>query len=187
MPLQQWRIPTIVAAMLITLALLLGGQFLYEKHFVKDGLDRQVAKVAAVDDLRIAKDEKPPAVYVRINNAQDLQTDYQGLTDVIRKQLGPQYKVVLLDNRTPKLQSLYEQGSFAIQEAIATGNYQAMQKSVSRLAAANKTQSNISVDSYNVYLELRDEQGSGYLYEVIPRTSQVAIGEQANNPGGEGT
>jgi hypothetical protein len=92
-----------------------------------------------------------------------------------------------LDNRTPKLQSLYEQASFAIQEAIATGNFQAMQKSVSRLAAANKVQSNISVDSYNVYLELRDEQGSGYLYEVIPRTSQVAIGEQANNPGGEGT
>ncbi len=186
MPLQQWRIPTIVAVMLITLALLLGGQILYEKHFVQDGLDRQVAKVAAVADLRVAKDEKPPAVYVRINNAQDLQTDYQGLTDVVREQLGPQYKVVLMDNRTPKLQSLYEQDSFAIQEAIATGNYQAMQKSVSRLAAANKVQSNISVDSYNVYLELKDEQGSGYLYEVIPHTSQVANGEQANNPGGEG-
>ena len=186
MPLQQWRIPTIVAAMLITLALLLGGQLLYEKDFVKDGLDQQVAKVATVDDLRVAKDEKPPAVYVRINNAQDLETDYQGLTDVIRKQLGPQYKVVMLDNRTPELQSLYEQGSFAIQEAIATGNYQAMQQSVTQLAAANKVQSNISVDSYNVYLELRDEQGSGYLYEVIPRPSRVASEEQANNPGGEG-
>jgi len=185
MPLQQWRIPTIVAAMLITLALLLGGQFLYEKHFVQNGLDQQVAKVTAVDDLRVAKDEKPPAVYVRISNAQDLQTDYQGLTDVIRKQLGPQYKLVLLDERTPKLQSLYEQASFAIQEAIATGDFQAMQKSVSRLAADNKVQSNISVDSYNVYLELRDEQGSGYLYEVIPRTGQAAIGGQANSTGGE--
>jgi hypothetical protein len=187
MPLQQWRIPTIVAAMLITLAVLLGGQILYEKHFVNDDLDRQVATVAAVSDLRVAKDEKPPAVYLRINNAQDLQIDYQGLTDVVRKQLGPQYKVVLLDNRTPELQSLYEQGSFAIQEAIATGDYQAMQKSVARLAATNKVQSKISVDSYNVYLELRDEQGSGYLYEVIPRTPQVASGEQTNNPGGEGT
>jgi hypothetical protein len=173
--------------MLITLALLLGGQLLYEKDFVKDGLSQQVAKVAVVDDLRVAKDEKPPAVYIRINNAQDLQHDYQGLSDVVRKQLGLQYKVVLLDNRNPKLQSLYEQDSFAIQEAIATGNFQAMQESVSRLAAANKVQSNISVDSYNVYLELRDEQGSGCLYEVIPRPSQAILQEEANNPGGEGT
>jgi hypothetical protein len=186
MPLQQWRIPTIVAAMLITLAVLLGGQILYQKHFVNDDLNRQVATVAAVSDLRVAKDEKPPAVYLRINNAQDLQTDYQGLAEVVRKQLGPQYKVVLLDNRTPELQSLYEQGSFAIQEAIATGDYQAMQKSVTRLAAANRVQSQISVDSYNVYLELRDEQGSGYLYEVIPRAPQTASEEQTNNPGGEG-
>ncbi len=186
MPLQQWRIPTIVAAMLITLALLLGGQFFYEKYFVKDGLDREVAKVAAADEVRVDKDEKPPVVYVRISQVQDLQTDYQELTDVIRKQLGPGYKVVLLDNRTPKLQSLYEQCAFAIQEAIATGSYQTMQKTVSQLAAADKAQSNISVDSYNVYLELKDEQGPGYLYEVIPRQPQVASGEQANNPGGEG-
>ena len=87
---------------------------------------RQIAKVAAVDSITVAKDEKPPAVYVRISHVNDLQTDYQRLTDVIGKQLGVNYKVVLLDNRTPKLQSLYEQSSF--QEAIATGNYQEMRK-----------------------------------------------------------
>lgn len=186
MPLQQWRIPTIVAAMLITLLLLLGGQWLYEKYYVKDGLDRQIANVAAVESLTVAKDENPPSVYVRFSHVQDLQTDYQGLTDVIRKQLGPNYKVVLMDNRTPKLQSLYEQCSFAIQEAIATGNYQAMQKEVAQIAADNKAQSHMSVDSNNVYLELRDQQDTGYLYEVIPRLSQLAVSGQAKL-GGEGS
>lgn len=187
MPLQQWRIPTIVAATLITLALLLGGQHLYEKYFVKDSLDRQIAKVAAVEELRVAKDEKPPAVYVRISHIQDMQTDYQELTETIRKRLGSDYRVVLLDNRSSRLQSLYVQCSFAIQEAITTGNFQAMQKEVSKLADANNVQDNLSVDSYNVYLELRDEQDSNYLYEVIPRLPQLALSGQAINPGGAGT
>lgn len=186
MPLQNWRIPTIVAAMLFTLLLLLGGQYIYEKYYVRDGLDRQIAKVAAVDSITVTKDEKPPKVYVRISRVNDLQTDYQRLTDVIGKQLGANYKVVLQDDRTPKLQSLYEQSSFAIQEAIATGNYQEMQKTVSQLAANNQVQSRLSVDSYNVYLELREQNNSGYLYAVIPRLSQIAASGKANQ-GGEGT
>ncbi len=186
MPIQQWRIPAIVAAMLITLLFLLGGQYLYEKYYVKDGLDRQIAKVAAVESLTVAKDEKPPSVYVRFSHVNDLQKDYQGLESTVQKQLGTNYQVVLLDNRTPKLQSLYEQCSFAIQEAITTGDYQAMQKSVSQLAAADHVQSKMSVDSDNVYLELRDQQNSGYLYEVIPRLSQLANSGQAKL-GGEGS
>ena len=187
MPIQQWRIPAIVAAMLVTLALLLAGQLLYERYFVKNNLDREVAKVASVQELTIAKDQKPPTVYVRIPNVQDLQTEYQGLKEAISQQLGSGYQIVLVDNRTPELQSLYEQCSFAIQEAIATGNYEAMQKTVLQLAANDQDQANISVDSDNVYLELRDRQGTDYLYEVIPRTSQDATGEQANNPGGDST
>jgi hypothetical protein len=187
MPLQQWRISTIVAAMLITLALLLGGQHLYNKYLVNDSLDRQIARVAAVEELRVARDEKPPAVYIHIPHVQDLQTDYRELTEIIRKRLGSDYRVVLLDNRTSELQSLYEQCSFAIQEAITTGNFQAMQKEVSRLAAASNVQNSLSVDSYNVYLELRDERdSSSYLYEVIPRLSQLALGGQATSQGGAG-
>jgi hypothetical protein len=185
MSLKKWNIPTIAAVMLIMLALLLGGQFFYERSFVKNNLDQQIAKVAAVDEVSIAKEEKPPVVYVRISNVQDLQADYQKLTDVVRMQLGTGYQVVLLDNRTPKLQSLYEQDSFAIQEAIATGDYEAMQRSVAQIAASNHVQSQISVDSGNVYLSLKD--GAASLYEVISRPSQATAGDQADNQGGEGT
>jgi hypothetical protein len=186
MPLQQIRITTIIIAMLVTLGLLLGGQQLYERYLVRDGLERSVAAVAAADAIRVAKDEKPPAVYIRLSHVDDLQSVYQGLSEVIRNQLGPGYRLVLQDDRTPQLQSLYEQCSFPIQQGIATGNFQAMKKGVEQLAAAAAVNCSISVDSDNVYLELRDRNDTACLYQIIPRLSREAS-LPSGSRGGEGS
>lgn len=180
------RIMAIIAAMLVTLCLLLGGQRLYEKYVVKDGLQQAIDKVAPADEIRVDKDAKPPTVYIRLSQVNDLQSDYEGLTDVIHAQLGPDYRVVLLDDRTPELQSLYEQCSFPIQEAIATGHFQSMKTGVEQLAAAGSANCSISVDSDNVYLELSDQKERGCLYEVVPRLSQQEMA-RSSSAGGEGS
>ncbi len=176
MPLHQIRLTTVIAAMVITLSLLLGGQYIYEKYILKQGLNQKVSQIVKVDEIKIAKQEKPPVVYIRASQIKDLQVTYRRLEKTVKEQLGPEYQIVLLDRRTSKLQTLFEDCQFPIQEAISTGSFQEMYQTVSQKARYKNVNYKISVDSYNVYVQFRDEEG--YLYEIIPRWPQLAIGHE---------
>jgi len=99
--------------------------------------------------------------------------------------MGPEYQLVLLDSRTPRLQVLFEDFQFSIQEAISTGSFEEMHQTVRKIAEAENVNYKISVDSYNVYVQLRDQKG--YLYEIIPRWPQLAIIEAPKKLGVEGS
>ncbi|HHW41126.1 MAG TPA: hypothetical protein GXX19_08260 [Syntrophomonadaceae bacterium] len=184
MPVRQLNITTVVIALIISLGLMLGGQYLYEKYYVKESVKEKIASVVKVDEVRIAKQEQPPTVYIRTSQIDDLQTVYQKVEKIVRQELGTDYQVVFLDRRTPKLTEIYENSQFAIQEAIATGSFQKMHRSVQNLAEANHVDYRVTVDSFNIYLQLRD--GQGYLYEVIQRSPQLADNEKNYGQGGGG-
>lgn len=167
--------------MLITLCLLLSGQFFYEKYVIKDGLYKKISQVSSINDVRIAKHEAPPTVYVSLNQNDDLQTVYNNIEKIVQQQLGTEYKLVLLDNRTPRLKAVNELCQFPIQEAIATGNFQEMRQKVKKIAEEKHIDYSISVDSYNVYLSLKDQ--NGYLYEIIPRYPLTSIEDKPEKLG----
>ncbi len=173
MPLHQIRLSTVIIAMVITLGLLLGGQYSYEKYIVKEELSQKIAQIVEIDEIKIEKNENPPTVYIRASQITDLPMVNRRLGKIIREELGPEYRLVFLDQRTPRLQDLYENCQFSIQEAITAGNFQEMHQAIQKKAAAEHVDYKVSVDSYNVYLQLRDQKG--YLYEIIPRWPQLAI------------
>jgi hypothetical protein len=184
MPLTRLKVFAIVVALLITLGALLAGQSFYEKNIVNRDLTQKIRAVVPNVAIRVAKDEQPPTVYVSNAQVSDLQSTYSRLDKVVSQQLSPDYRVVLVDRRSVGLQDALEQCQFSIQEAIATGSFQKMQKTVQQITGARQVNSQISVDNDNVYLTLSD--GDGYLYGVISRTSKVASKNSSTQTGGGG-
>lgn len=182
MPLHQLKISTVVISLVICLGLLLAGQLLYEKYYLRENIYEELWKVVKFDEIRIEKQEKPPTVYLRTSQAGNLQVVYQDVEQVVKQQLGPQYRIVFQDERTPELQTLYENCQFAIQEAMVTGGFRQMQQTVRQLAGDEGVDCRLFIDSSNVYLALSDRKG--YLYEIIPRASQMAVTDNGNEQGG---
>lgn len=176
----QIRFTTVAIALVVTLFILLGGYFLYDKYYIKNGLEEKINQIVETEEIKIAKQENPPTVYIRSSEIKDLQTVHQKTAEIVYQTLGPEFRVVFLDERTEKLSKLYEKCSFVIQEGIATGRFQEMNVKVQELAAEEGIQCHLTMDSFNVYLELDD--GKGYLYEVIPHLNQ--LGEQ-EKPGSD--
>ncbi len=175
------RLTTVVFSLLVTLFILLGSYFLYDKYYVKNGLEEKINQIVSVDEIKVAKKEKPPTVYIRVSELKDLQTVYLKIAEVVNQKYGSEFRIVFLDERSEKLSKLYEQSSFVIQEAIVTGRFQEMNKKVQELAEREGVSCRMTIDSTNIYLELKDDQG--YLYEVIPRLNQV---EEREKQGSEG-
>ena len=176
----QIRFTTVAIALIITLVILLSGYKLYDKYYVDNSLQETINQIVETEDVKIAKQETHPTVYIRSSEIKNLQTVYQKTAEVVHQKLGPEFRIVFMDERTEKLSSLYEKSSFVIQEGIVTGKFQEMHKRVQELADAEDVKCHLTMDSFNIYLELNDNQG--YLYEVIPCQSQ--LGEQ-EKPGSE--
>lgn len=179
----QIRFMTVLTVLVVTLCILLGGQHLYESYYVNNNLRDEIGQIVKVEEIRIEKQEDPPTVYLRAPEIENLRKDYLNIEKTVDRRLGADYRIVLLDDRTPELESLYEKCSFIIQEAIATGSYQDMEQQIGKMAKENGVHYRLFIDSSAIYLELRDERG--YLYEVIPRHSGGEHSENMGQPGGE--
>lgn len=167
----QIHIKTVVITCIITLVILLGGYYLYNNYYVKNGLQEQIDQVVKVEEIEIDKEENPPTVYISSSEIKDLQDVYLKTDKIVYQNLGSEYRTVLSDKRTDKLSGLFDKCSFVIQEGIATGEFQEMDNQVRDLAELEGVQCHLTIDSSNIYLELKDEQG--YLYEVIPHSEPV--------------
>ncbi|MGB4504957.1 MAG: hypothetical protein WBI44_08695 [Syntrophaceticus sp.] len=176
----QIRLTTVILSLVVTLFILFCGYLLYDKYYIKNGLEEKINQIVNVEEINIAKKENPPTVYIRSSDIKNLQTAHQKTAEVVYQTLGPEFRVVFLDERSEKLSNLYEKCSFVIQEGIATGKFQDMNNKVQKLAAAEDVQCHLTIDSSNIYMELDDD--NGYLYEVIPRLNH--LGEQ-EKPGSE--
>ncbi len=167
----QIKLTTVICALLITLCALFGGYYLYDKYYVGNGLREQISQVVTAEEINIEKQDNLPTVSIRSSKIESLQNAYQETAKVVYQRFGPECNIVFLDERTENLSLLYEECSFIIQEGIATGEFQDMRTKVLSLADEKGVLCHLTMDSSNIYLELRDEQG--YLYEVVHRMNQL--------------
>lgn len=177
------RFTTVIAVLVFTLCVLLGGRYLYESYYVKNNLYEEINRAVQAEQISIIKQEDPPTVYIRVPEIKNLKSVYLCVEKIVRQQLGQGYKVVLTDTRTPDLENLYEKCSFIIQEAIFTGSFQDMEQKIEDISKTAGIEWHLSIDSKNIYLELRDDHG--YLYEVIPRYYQSNQQKNMEKLGGE--
>lgn len=167
MSINQLKIPVVVLSLIISLGLLLGGQYFYEHYYLWNEFNGKIAQVLPGAKVSIDRNEDPPVVYIKSSGITDLQTSYRQIDKVVKSRLGTQYRLVLQDQRTPQLQKAYESSQFAIQEALVTGGFEKMRQQVNQVAEHFQIEARITIDPSNIYLQMKDRHG--YLYEVIPR------------------
>jgi hypothetical protein len=169
--LNQIRLMTVICALILTLCVLFGGYYLYDRYYIRDGLREQISQLVTAQEINIEKQDNSSTVSIRSPEIENFQSVYQKTAKLVYQRLGSEADIVFLDKQTENLSMLYEECSFIIHEGIATGKFQDMRTQVLNLAAQEGVQCDLTMDSSNIYLVLKDEQG--YLYEVIPRINQV--------------
>ncbi|SDF64601.1 hypothetical protein [Sporolituus thermophilus] len=158
-------------SVVLTIALLAGGQVLWQKYAVAKPLDKMLQGIDGVESATWEEGTKKEEVkiHVTLHQVGNLPKTYSEITDGSRQILGARgFKIIIHDNRTPELEQFYYRVHYFVQEAIFTGNFALMAERLQEQAARSGVAVQAYVDARHVYLKMTKDGGE--MYEVVPRT-----------------
>lgn len=165
------RLTVVLAAIILTLAVLGGGQFLWQRYAVDKPLANALNNIDGIASFKVDSNNKisgAAKLYISLGDVKNLQKTYQAVYEGAAAVLGDsKFSVVIKDNRTPELEQVYYNVHLFVQEGIATGKFAPMAEQIVQRAAVNGVEAQVYVDSVNVYLGLKKADAG--LYEIIPR------------------
>lgn len=158
-----------VAALAVTVVVLVAGQLLWQKYAVARPLDAGLRDIPGVTAAGWEEGKNGEiTINVTLGTVDNLARTYGAVGDTAKRVLGRRpANIVLADSRTPELENLYYDINLPVQEGIYTGNFTAMADRIAAKAATAGAAAKVSVDAANVYIQLTRE-GSA-LYAVVPR------------------
>lgn len=172
MRLKDLRISFIIIAIFVSLALLLGGQFLYQKYYVEQPLFKILHETKAVKNLKYDQNQPQAVLQVEFGDVGNLKESYTRVEEKAEQVLGHPVPIKVVDHRSQDLSQVFDNSQFAVYEAIMNGNFTVMAKTVAEQAGlAHLDRYAVYVDRNNVYIQLH--KGNYYLYEVISRDSEA--------------
>jgi hypothetical protein len=167
--LNKWAVMFFTVVM--TFAILGGGQTIWQKFTVAKPLDATLLKIDGVEKaIRENGDKKddPVKINVTLKNASNLQKTYTAILDGSKSVLGgKRFQVTIADTRTAELEQFEAMVQPHMQEAIATGAFTQMVNRIQELAATKGITAQIFIDSRYMYLQLTKDGAE--LYQVVPR------------------
>lgn len=166
----------VVVALFVTVVLLWAGSAAYQYATVDRPLAVLLgghAEVAGYDLLRARG--APVRVEVKLQDVQHLQRTYDDLTEGLQAILG-RHNLVIVDTRTPDLVEFFAQAQYALQEAAQNGNFVAMEKHLSLLAATHGVDLRLGVGRERLFVQVASEHGQ--LYEVVSRVGSGGVSRQ---------
>lgn len=165
------RLTVVLAVIILTLAILGGGQLLWQRYAVDKPLAKVLNGIDGIDSFYVDNNTKISSVLklnISLANVKNLQKTYQAVHEGAASILGSsQFSVIIHDNRTPELEQVYYNVHLYVQEGIATGNFASMAEQVEQKASASGVEAQVYVDSANVYLGLKKADAG--MYVVTPR------------------
>ena len=164
----NWRIG--VLAVILTLAVLMGGQAAWNKYFVAQPLDKVFTGIDGVQKSSWEEGKKDDAVqiYITLANAANFAKTYGAIAEGAKGVLGAKpFRIRLTDSRTPELEQFYYKAHYHLQEAIQTGRFSDMADRVQALAREAGVTARIYVESKAVYVQL--EKDGAQMYVVVTR------------------
>ncbi|NLW59212.1 MAG: hypothetical protein GX073_02560 [Firmicutes bacterium] len=163
---KNWsRRPVIVGTLvfILTVGLLFGGDFLYEKLFARNPLQKWVKTTPAITAFQLQEAKAGLRVELTLDPAQvdNLQKVLEPfLREVMTRKQRPVHEVWIANEPSPELAEVYYQLSFALAEAQATGEYNTLYEVLQALQGGNEAA------DYRVYL------GADYLYVQLKKESE---------------
>lgn len=175
MQIKGLRIYIVIAAVAVTLAILLTIQFFHQKYQVEQPLFKLYSQTKLVNDVKLEEKENYVTVVLDVKETDNLMKAYQELTDYTREIMGDsEFTIKLKDKRSKTLEKAYYDSQFIIYEAIAKGDFTRMADVIKKNADVVGAQARVYIDEKNIYVQfLKDGE---YLYEIVPRQQKSQDG-----------
>lgn len=168
-----------VLASLLTLAILFGGQILFNKYAMARPMDKMLEQLDGIESFKVHFHESPQngelgKIQIKLNGVKNLQTLYGQLVAGLDKYGGAQkYDIILSDNRDKQLEEFYYHIHYLLEEARDKSNFVAMNEQIQKKGGASGVDSKIYVDANYIYLQLKKTSGESGEKEVNPHKPQI--------------
>ncbi len=170
----KWEIAILSAA--LTVAVLSVAYYGYQNIGVKKPLEKALLADPDVLSCDIKRASKLVAE-VSVSPVTELASLYARLADIVEEKAGPDFELVIKDERNDSLESFYHSIHYYLEEAAVRGNFGEMIESArNTLSDKGLSQFEITVDKKNIYVQM--SLGNAYLYEVLDRGVPGFGGEQ---------
>ncbi len=171
----QWqgmRIYVVLLSLIIALSAFLGAHWLYNRLNFQQPLAKKLDGNELVTAYRLENDGEVYKITVTLRKTGNLMLSYRQVHKEVEKVMGcSPFVIEINDQPNDKLNDVYNQGQFAIQEALIRGNFQDMASFLNGYARSAGVTSKVFIDQDNIYWQMED--GANYLYQVIPRKNHV--------------
>lgn len=178
---QGIKIHVVAVSMLVALAAFWGAQWLYTSLNFQQPLKKELENNQQITNYQIKEDADVYTIVVTLGETNNLMQTYRQINDQVLDIMGQRpFIIELADRRNARLNEIYNQGQFAIHEAMVNGNFRDMANSMGHQARTSGVESKVYIDSDNIYWQMKD--GSYFLYAVIPMKapSENALERGAN-------
>jgi hypothetical protein len=168
-----------VLASLITLAMLFGGQALFNKYAMAKPMDKMFEHMDGIERVQITFDEPGDSlgkIEIALTDVDNLQVLYVQILAGLDKYGGAKkYNIVLKDTRDAQLEDFYYQIHYFLEEARDNKNFAAMAEKIQKKSAESGIRSKIYVDAGYIYLQAEKKsweqlRAGNQLYIVLARS-----------------
>lgn len=159
------RLVPMILILLISLAVLFTGWQAYRHFNLVNPLETQLSSVTGVKNVDVAVGN-PTVVHVKLGQVADLQSTYRSISQTLSGSVKSSGDIIIEDNRNQALSDAWEQLNPMVYEGAAHGNFTEMISNVKKSAKQDGIDAKITMDAHHLYVQF--EQGSHYLYEVLP-------------------
>jgi len=165
------NVKLVAASLAVALALLFGGNALVRVTRVSIPVERALGHMAEVKSHSIESTPYGAVLNVELVDVSDLSETFRSLTMAAAHLAGQDgVWIRIADSRDDTLRDVYYRLHFSLQEAIATGSFEDLERRSEESAReAGLTGARVVVDSEYVYVSM--SHGESQLYEVVPRRS----------------
>lgn len=166
----QLRKVPIITSLLVTLALLFGGWFLYQKVEVEEPIRTEISGMqsATLADLQVNKEQL--LIKLTVTNPDKFPEEYMKLKNNIAQNITNKKVVVELTNQDAALKKVWMDGTFALTEALELHQYSKVPALVEEWRVKNHLdKASTSMDENNIYVFLK--RGSEEYYTIVSRNS----------------
>ena len=166
----QLRKVPVIASLLVTMALLFGGWFLYQKVEVEEPIRTEISamKSATLADLLMNKEQL--LIKLTVTNPDKFPEEYMKLMNHISQDITNKKVAVELTNQDAALKQVWMDGTFALTEALELHQYSKVPKIVGDWKVKNHLdKASTAMDQDNIYVFLK--RGSGEYYTIVPRNT----------------
>jgi len=171
--------PNIIIVFLLSLVLLFGGYFLYQKVNIQSPIESTISEIDGVQLNNIDISRSQISVNVTFNNPKNFKKAYLDIEDKLNSFVNDKKNMKIdIDNdlsETSLLNKSWDESYFSIAQAIEKNEYQLIPQTIQALKGKLKLTKAISMmDEKQVYIEL--QKGKDAMYVVLPTNEGVVLG-----------